>query len=121
MYYSIMSASSGGITIEYLERQPFAKVVWLSRLAEVFLLRKHMDTVYAINAGYAGDQKKLQKIQQRLDFLMLVDDTADVEKLAELKKTMAQKRATARKVDKRRKERKKAIRKSIEGDRDSGN
>jgi hypothetical protein len=104
-----MVASSGGITIDYLEKQPIAKIVWLSRIAEVFLLKKHLDNVYAINAGFAGDQKRLDNIQRRLDFLLLREETTDIEQLKRLKIETGKKRAEARKKAKDRKKRKKYV------------
>lgn len=112
-----MMASSGGITIEYLEKQPFAKVVWLSRMAEVYLLKRHLDFVYAINAGYAGDQKRLDRIQQRLDFLLLSEAKTDIEKLKELKAVTGRKRAEARKKSKEKKKKKKYVKLNWEKDK----
>jgi hypothetical protein len=117
MYFNVMTASSGGITIDYLEKQPFAKIVWLSRVAEVFLLKKHLDLVYATNAGYAGDQNRLNKIQQRLDFLLLSEVKTDIEKLKQLKMVTGKKRAEARKKSKEKKKRKKYIRLNWEKDK----
>ncbi len=88
MYYNIMIASSGGIGIEYLERQPFRKITWLSRLAEVFLVKSHLDAIYAVNTGYSGEQKKLDWLQQRIDFLLLTEPKTDVKKLDKWKKKM---------------------------------
>jgi hypothetical protein len=104
-----MVASSGGITIEYLERQPIAKIIWLSRLAEVYLLKRHLDVSYATNTGFAGDQRRLDRIQQRLDFLLLEDGKTDIEKLKKLKMETGKKRAEARKKAEKRKKRKKYI------------
>lgn len=100
MYYNIMNASSGGVGIEYLERQPFRKITWLSRMAEVFLLKSHLDSIYAVNTGYSGEQKGIDRLQQRIDFLLLVEPKTDIKKLDKWKKRM---RAKKQKKKKKRK------------------
>ena len=81
MYFRIMNASSGGIGIEYLERQPFAKIAWLSRLAEVSDIKRQLDFMHGINTGYHGNQKTLDKLQYRLENLTLEKPKRDVAKL----------------------------------------
>ncbi len=81
-----MNASSGGIGMEYLERQPFAKIAWLSRLAEAFHVQQHLDSIYAVNTGYAGDQKKLDRLQGRLEILLLEEPKVDTDKLKKWKR-----------------------------------
>jgi hypothetical protein len=98
-----MAASSGGIGIEYLERQPFRKIAWLSRMAEVYRLKRHLDLVYAVNTGYGGRQKDIEELQQRINFLSLTKPKTDVKKLAKHKRRM---RAEARKPPKKKKKKK---------------
>ena len=105
MYFRIMNASSGGIGIEYLEKQPFAKIVWLSRLAEIFNIRKHMDSISAVNLGHFGDQNKLDRLQYRIEFLSLDEPKTDVAKLKKYKDIQKAKAkgARAKKKEKKRK------------------
>lgn len=97
-YYNIMTASSGGIGIEYLERQPFSKIAWLSRVAEVYLLKRHLDQIYAVNTGYSGEQKSIDRLQSRMDFLTLVEAKTDVAKLKKLKEKQEKKKAKVEKL-----------------------
>jgi len=87
-----MMASSGGIGIEYLERQPFSKIVWLSRVAEVFLLKRHLDHIHAVNTGTAGEQQGIDRLQQRIDYLSLEEPRTDVTKLKKLKEKQQKKK-----------------------------
>lgn len=103
MYFRIMNASSGGIGIEYLERQPFAKIAWLSRLAEASLVQKHLDSISATNTGYFGDQKKLDRLQYRLGILLLDEPKTDVSKLMKHKSIQTAKAKKAREKKKKRK------------------
>jgi hypothetical protein len=103
MYFRIMNASSGGIGIEYLERQPFAKIAWLSRLAEASLVQKHLDSIYAVNTGYFGDQKKLDRLQHRLEILLLDEPKTDVTKLMKHKSIQKAKAKKEREKKKKRK------------------
>ena len=105
IYFRIMNASSGGIGIEYLEKQPFAKIAWLSRMAEAFHVQKHLDSVYSINTGYSGDQKKLDRLQQRIEFLLLEAPKTDTHKLKKYKRIQKDKAKIAR--DKKKKKKKK--------------
>jgi hypothetical protein len=93
-----MKASSGGIGIEYLERQPFAKIAWMSRLAEAFLAQEHLSSIFAVNAGYAGDQKKLDMLQRRIEILLLEEPRTDIEKLKKLKKKHSKKKPKKEKL-----------------------
>jgi hypothetical protein len=78
-------------------------------MAEVFLTKRHLDLVYAVNSGFAGDQKKLDRLQHRLDFLLLREPKTDLEQLKKLKIETGKKRAEARKKAKERKKRKKYV------------
>ena len=101
MYFKIMNASSGGIEIEYLEKQPFVKIAWLSRLAEASDVRRYLDLIYAINTGYAGDQKKLDGLHHRLERLLLDEPKRDVGKIKKWKSIQKAKGKAAKKKKKR--------------------
>jgi len=103
MYFKIMNASSGGIGIEYLEKQPFAKIVWLSRLAKASNIQKHLDFISAVNLGNFGDQSKLDGFQYRLEALLLDEPKTDVIKLKKYKDIQKVKEARAKKKKKKRK------------------
>lgn len=98
-----MSASGGGIGIEYLERQPFAKIAWMSRLAEVHLLKSRLELIYAFNTGHSGDQKSLDRLQHRIDFLTLVEPKTDTAKLKKYKDAQKAKVKEAREKQKKKK------------------
>ena len=105
MYFKIMNASSGGIGIEYLEKQPFAKIAWLSRLAEASRIQKSLDSIYAVNMGYSGDQEKLDVLHRRLEVLLLEEPKRDVTKLKKYKDIQKAKAKKAR-AEKKKKKRK---------------
>jgi hypothetical protein len=115
MYFRIMNASSGGIGIEYLEKQPFIKISWLSRLAEASLVQRHLDNIYSTNTGYYGDQGKLDRLQQRIDFLLLDEPKTDVEKLRKYK-DIQKTRIKKAKEKKERKDRRKRIKLELKKD-----
>ncbi len=106
MYFKIMNASSGGIGIEYLEKQPFAKIAWLSRLAEASLIQKSLDSMYAVNVGYSGDEKQLDILRHRLEVLLLEEPKTDVAKLKKHKDIQKAKAKKAREIEKKKKKRK---------------
>ena len=106
MYFRIMRASSGGVGIGYLERQPFARIAWMSRLAEASLLQEHLSNIYAVNTGYAGEQKSLDRLQHRIDFLTLVEPKTDVKKLQKYKDIQKSKAKEARAKKRKEKKRK---------------
>lgn len=108
IYFRIMNASSGGIGIEYLEKQPFAKIVWLSRMAEASNIQKHLDSVYSINTGYSGDQKKLDNLQHRVEFLLLETPKTDTHKLKKYK-DMQKAKEKAVKLEKKKKKNRKWV------------
>ena len=98
-----MNASSGGIGIEYLERQPFAKIAWLSRLAEASLVQRHLDSIFATNTGHFGDQKKLDRLHHRLERLLLNEPKTDMTKLKKYKSIQKAKDKREREKKKKRK------------------
>ena len=100
-----MNASSGGIGIEYLERQSFAKIVWLSRLAEIFNTHRHLENIFSTNMGYHGSQDKLDRLQQRIDFLSLEEPKTDVHKLKKYKDIQKAKAKAAREKKKKKRKR----------------
>ena len=93
-----MKASSGGIGIDYLEKQPFARIAWMSRMAEAFLLQDHLSNIYAVNLGYSGEQKKLDRLQQRLGILLLEEPKTDKIKLKKWKDRMKVKKKKRKRV-----------------------
>ena len=103
MYFRIMDASSGGIGIGYLERQPFARIVWLSRMAESALLRRQLDAIYAVNMGYGGKQQDIDSFQQRIDRLELIEPKTDVKKLDKYKRMQRDRDKLRKKKQKKRK------------------
>lgn len=91
LYFEVMRASYGAITLEYLERVPIDKLTYLVRAARIAKLVEATEAIRNINLGFAGSKEEINKLYTQIEFLSLVEPVREEDKLRKYKKMMRQK------------------------------